>query len=151
MLSQVYCYFGCFARGYFMEKRKSISFVLLLSAAILIAAAGIAVDLVTLQASNARLLDAHRLHLEDLAKSVDQNTDNIFQQMRGQTSYSIRYYPDDLGSSPIGMEPLVSDVIVLEGDTVAEYIFGKVCGLRMLENAHCGSGGRYPGCSYPQL
>ena len=96
-----------------MEKKKNIRFALMIAAAVFIALLGIVVGSVTVRRSNAQTMDEHRSHLEDIARSVDQNSANLFHRIRQELAYSIRNCSDDLPGSPIGLDELITDLVVL--------------------------------------
>ena len=118
-----------------MEKKKNIRFALMIAAAVFIALLGIVVGSVTIRRSNEQTMDEHRSHLEDIARSVDQNSANLFRQIRQELAYSVQNCFDDLPGSPIGLDELITDLVVRKQDGNFVSCQGIVRDIRQLENS----------------
>ena len=118
-----------------MEKKKNIRFALMIAAAVFIALLGIVVGSVTIRRSNEQTMDEHRSHLEDIARSVDQNSANLFHRIRQELAYSIRNCLDDLPGSPIGLDELITDLVVRQQDGNFVSCQGIVRDIRQLESS----------------
>lgn len=118
-----------------MEKKKNIRFALMIAAAVFIALLGIVIGSVTIRRSNEQTMDEHRSHLEDIARSVDQNSANLFHRIRQELAYSVRHCFDDLPGSPIGLDELITDLVVRKQDGNFVSCQGIVRDIRQLESS----------------
>lgn len=118
-----------------MEKIKNIRMALLCTAAVLLALLGILVGSTTLHRANDQIITEHRVHLEDIALSVDQNTANLFRRIRLELAFSLENCREDLLNSPIVLDDLVTDIMVLDLETPFDSYQGHVRQIRMLENS----------------
>ena len=117
-----------------MNKKGYFTVNVLTVAAVLLAVFGIIAGSMSFYHSSSQLLREHQMHLEDIARSVDQNTVNLCGQIREDLEYSAQHCTDDLQNSPIGEEDLIAGLMTLDGDGTVKILQGDAEDIRFLGN-----------------